>query len=85
MFNTSGIGINLECIDGLINIRASAPPSLFVSFKLFLFLLIKFIKMNLIIGYIIIIKLRKTLVACSAIGITSQEMTSQARTEARIS
>jgi hypothetical protein len=30
MFNNSGIGITVECANGLIHVRASAPPSLFV-------------------------------------------------------
>lgn len=31
MFNTSGIGVNVECMDGLIHVRASVPPALFVN------------------------------------------------------
>jgi hypothetical protein len=30
MFNTSGIGVNVECMEGLMHVRASAPASLFV-------------------------------------------------------
>lgn len=32
MFNTSGIGVNVECMEGLMHVRAAAPSSLFVSF-----------------------------------------------------
>lgn len=77
MFNISGIGVNVECMQGLMHVRASAPSALFVYFnnKFFLSLLIVIDNINL----------RKTLVACLAIGIISQEMTSQVLMAARIS
>jgi hypothetical protein len=31
MFNSSGVGINVECMYGIMHVRASAPYSLFVS------------------------------------------------------
>lgn len=30
MFNNSGIGVSVECMHGLLHVRASAPFSLFV-------------------------------------------------------
>jgi hypothetical protein len=31
MFNTSGVGVQVSCLYGMIHVRVSAPYSLFVS------------------------------------------------------
>lgn len=33
MFNSSGVGVNVECMYGMIHVRAAAPFSMFVSIQ----------------------------------------------------